>query len=251
MGTDALEVWEDVIDGWLAGEERLDDELRAWQSSYAGRGRGAVDTTALPELYHGNIYGQPAAAILALNPGQVYPDFQHRGGIFEHELRTFGSYRAWAASWPYLRQPWVSVVGPNRHYRRRLMFLRRWFDQPELPADKMLAFELYPWHSTSVTASMRPNPATVHRFIWEPLVSIGVREVFAFGAPWLPLLEHRLGLPVVDRLGIGGRDYGSTAAGRTVVVFDADGLRVVAAKHNGPAGPPSAAETLLLRDALD
>ena len=75
--------------------------------------------------------------------------------------------------------------------------------------------------------------------------------MFAFGAEWLGLLEHRLHLPVVDRLGRNGRDYGSTVPSRSVVVFeDAHGLLLIAERHAGSAGPPISDETRRLRDAI-
>lgn len=72
--------------------------------------------------------------------------------------------------------------------------------------------------------------------------------VFAFGAPWFPLLEHGLKLAVVDRLGAGGRPYPAGVASRTVAVFQTDdGLTILAERHFGSAGPPSATELQLLK----
>ena len=67
----------------------------------------------------------------------------------------------------------------------------------------MVTFELYPWHSTAVTARMRPDPGVVREFVWQPVRQLGA-PVFAFGKPWFDLLEDGLGLQVVDRLGDGG-----------------------------------------------
>ena len=33
----------------------------------------------------------------------------------------------------------------------------------------MLAVELYPWHSTGLTAAPRPDPGIVREFVWEPI----------------------------------------------------------------------------------
>jgi hypothetical protein len=68
----------------------------------------------------------------------------------------------------------------------------------------MVAFELYLWHITSKTAPMRPDPGIVREFIWQPVRELGA-PVFAFGKSWFDLLEHGLGLQVMDRLGVGGR----------------------------------------------
>lgn len=140
--------------------------------------------------------------------------------------------------------------GLNRHHPNRLKFARRWFVDPTLSHDSMVSFELYPWHSTGLNAALRPHPAVVRRYVWEP-VSAFEAPVLAIGAPWLILLENGLGLSVIDRLGAGGRAYGSHLPTRSTTVFEAPGgARVIAAKHNGPAGPPSEAETSRLRDAL-
>ena len=115
----------------------------------------------------------------------------------------------------------------------------------------MVGFELYPWHSTRVTAKMKPDPAIVRDYVWEPIAELGAPLVFAFGAPWFALLTEQLGLTVVRRLGKDGDDYGSRVASRSVLVLEGpDGITVVAAKQSGSAAPPSAEETQRLRDAV-
>ena len=75
--------------------------------------------------------------------------------------------------------------------------------------------------------------------------------MFAFGADWFPILTDGLRLEVVDRLGAGGRDYGSRVASRAVLVCRAPaGNLVVAEKHTGGAGPPAADEIFRLKTAL-
>jgi hypothetical protein len=116
----------------------------------------------------------------------------------------------------------------------------------------MVAFELFPWHSRGVTAPMQPNPKIVREFIWEPISEFGNVPVFAFGAPWFPLLEHHLGLRVVVRLGASGKGYGSVVSSRSVLVLETPtGGLVIAEKHLGGAGPPSPDETERLRQALE
>jgi hypothetical protein len=68
-------------------------------------------------------------------------------------------------------------------------------------------------------------------------------------APWIALLD-RLGARRALTLGKGGEPYGSTVPSRTVAVYELDGYYLVAEKHAGSAGPPSAAETLVLKNAL-
>lgn len=244
--------WDGVVGAWLDGAPAVPPPLRRWFESYRGRGVGAVDTQALPELWHGSLDARKAAVVfLALNPGRVYPKFQHRDGVFAEEIREqYGSYTDWAASWPYLREPWHSEIGRNRHHQDRLTFARRWFDDPSLPTTAMVSFEMYPWHSKSLKAPLRPDPGIVREYIWRPVAALGV-PVFAFGKDWHPLLEEGLRLPVIDRLGVGGRDYGSAAATRAVTVFEApDDVRVIAVNQASYAVPPSASETTILREAL-
>jgi hypothetical protein len=188
---------------------------------------------------------------LALNPGRAVLGFQGRSGLFADEIRQHGTYSAWAATWPYLRDPWVARKGPNPHHTSRLAFLRTWTGQPTLTADAMVAFELYPWHSTVVTASMRPDPGIVREFVWQPICELGA-PVFAFGKPWVGLLEDGLGLQVVDRLGAGGRPYATEAPSRAVLVFRGeDGPVVIAEWHQGSARPPNPSETRVLREAIE
>ena len=105
---------------------------------------------------------------LGLNPGYAHLDFQSRSAVFADEIRRVGSYAAWAATWPYLRNPWITVKGPNRHHHSRLKFLRRRTGQPRLPLPAMIGFELYPWHSTAATGVMRPHPGIFAQFVLEP-----------------------------------------------------------------------------------
>lgn len=244
------EAWNAAVTGFLADRD-LPPEFQQWASGYSGTGRGSVERDALPEPFLGRLSRQARVVFLALNPGQADLSFQGRDGIFAQEIRRAGSYAAWAASWPYLRDPWVATKGKNRHLSTRLQFVRTWVGDPNLPQDGMVSFELYPWHSTGVTGRMQPDPAVVEEFVWRPVAEIAA-PVFAFGKPWFRVLEQDLGLEVVDRLGPGGRGYGSTVASRSVTVLkNLNGVTVVAEKHMGGAGPPSREETILLRQALD
>jgi hypothetical protein len=247
---EVVRMWNEVIESWRNGEDRLPLRVQRWRSCYRGRGAGEVDLSAIPEPYLGE-WRKASAVVLALNPGQVYPKFQHRGGIFDREIGERGSYEAWAASWAFVRAPWTDDIPAVVHTTSRLAFLRRWFGEPDLPQSGMLAVELYPWHSARVNAALQPDPGIIRDYVWEPISDSGIRHVFAFGAPWFNVLEHGLGMPVLDRLGAGGRAYGSRVLSRAVRVFEAPGgITVIAEKHNGSAGPPAADETLLLRKAL-
>ena len=78
-------------------------------------------------------------------------------------------------------------------------------DDPTATQTDLLIFEAYPWHSTAVTAPMRPPPDVVDAFVWQPIAELPTREVFAFGRPWYDLVSG-LGLPRTHALGAGGRD---------------------------------------------
>jgi len=245
------EVWDEVVDRFLAGDRDLSEDLQVWASAYSGKGDGEVEWDALPEPYLGPLDRKPRAVFLALNPGASSPEMQSETGLLADEIRRMDSYRAWAASWPYLRDIWVKNMGTNLHHTRRLKFMQRWCDQPELSADDMLSFELFPWHSSRLTAPIRPCPRVIREFVFAPIEEMDAPPIFAFGADWFSMLEHHLRLPVRARLGVGGDTYPTQAAGRAVVVFSLpSGATVIAIKQRGYAGPPSAPETVLLKEAL-
>jgi hypothetical protein len=209
-----------------------------------------VTREAFAEPYGGDLRGTPRFVILGLNPGQAALEFQARDGIFANEIRELGSYSAWAASHPYLGETWTRAKGPDRYGWARLKFARGWLEDPDLEARDVLTFELYPWHSTSVTASIVPPPDIVNDFVWQPIADMPVEFVFAFGKPWLRACE-RLGLRESGRWGNGGEDLGSRVASRTVVAFALpSGQSVLVSWQLGYAGPPARDEALRLRQRL-
>ena len=242
-----------VVKGFLDGGG-VPRRLEQWAGSYPGRGKGEVESWALPELFLGPLT-EPRGVFLALNPGEGDRRFHERDGIFADEIhKQYGSYSAWAASWPYLRDPWVAGKGRNRHHRSRLRFLRDWTGKKELLGSAMVSFELYPWHSPRFSAKLRVEDALefVQEYVLHPAKELHA-PVFAFGAPWFDILEKpALGLKKVERLGAGGQPYGSRVESRSVLVLrGTGGLTVIAEKHLGGAGPPSREETILLREAVD
>lgn len=247
-----VEMWDIVVANFLAGGPAVPPELQSWHSSYSGTGRGAVELAAFPEPFLGSLV-QPKAVFLALNPGEAHLDFQGREGTFAKDIHEKGSYSAWAASWPYLRDPWVAEKGKNRHHSSRLQFMRNWFDDLQLPFSAMVGFELYPWHSKGVTGRMCPDKGIVDEFVWGPVAELGA-PVFAFGAPWFPILESIPGLRVVVRLGsgVGETPYKSSVASRSVMVLKSENdVAVIVEKHSGSAVPPTREETVRLREELN
>ena len=245
--------WDGVVEDFLDGGE-VPRQLKSWAESYRGRGDGAVQSWALPEPFLGPLT-KPRGVFLALNPGEADPSFHERDGIFADEiLEKYGSYSAWAASWPYLRDPWVTRKRSNRHHRSRLRFLRDKTEERELPGSAMVSFELYPWHSSRFTGKLRVEGAleAVQKYVLDPVKELRA-PVFAFGALWFRILENPVfGLKVVERLGAGGKSYESRVKSRSVIVLrGGGGLTVIAAKHSGSAGPPSRDDTIRLRDAFN
>ncbi len=98
--------------------------------------------------------------------------------------------------------------------------------------------EMYPWHSKSVTAAMRPSARVLRDFVWAPLAEVAVPLLFAFGAEWA-LMCKQLGLKQEARWGPGGNDLGNPVKSRTVITYrlNAD-QRIVVCWQLGYAGPP-------------
>ncbi len=231
----------------------MPEPLPRWFASYDGDGLGQVRRDGFPEPYIGDLQSQaapPRLVILGLHPGQYYPQFQARDGIFADEIRQAGCYSAWARSGPYLRAPWIDEVGPNLYSRARLAFTCRWLQDSAATYDDMLIFEAYPWHLTTATAPMHPPPNVVDEFVWQPIVELPVHDVFAFGRAWNDLATT-FDLPLVEMLGAGGRDYGSVVASRAVRIYElSPGQRLIVEWHSGSAGPPKESEVAILRQAL-
>jgi hypothetical protein len=164
--------WDQHVGAWLTGDDPMADPLPRWFASFQGHGAGLVTHDGFPEPYAGDLLGRvglPRLVVLGLSPGVYHPRFQARDGIFADEIRQHGSHSAWMATGPYFRPPWTTEIGPNRYYRSRLSFAQRWLDDPTATQTDLLIFEAYPWHSTAVTAPMRPPPDVVDAFVWQPI----------------------------------------------------------------------------------
>lgn len=248
--TRLVQVWDAEILRFLKGEPTPSPGLQPWFKSYSGKGAGAVDLDAFPEPFLGPLMGSPKVAFLALNPGIAYPDFQYRPeGVFVKELEK-ETYTDWAARWRYLDEEKPRVDGGFTFHDQRRTFMRNWFDDASLDRDDMLSFELYPWHSKMLKASLKPEAVTVNEFVLEPIAEAGIRHTFAFGADWIGVLDG-LGLDRIITLGEGGEAYPTSVKSRTFVMYRGQGdTRILVGKHQGSAGPPSASETKILRDEL-
>lgn len=247
------EYWDKVVQDFLVGGG-VPPELTRWFDSYQGKGSGAVQASALPELFLGSL-AKPKAVFLALNPGAAQLDFQGRQGIFAQEIREkyHGSYTAWAESWAYFRDPWVARMGKNRHHEARLRFLRDWYGDSTLPCNAMVSFEFYPWHSAKIDAP--PNVLAaypfIQKYVWKPIAELGV-PVFAFGAPWFAILKCFPELKIIRELGRGGEPYPHQSPSRSIIVLQRPNCKnpLFVAKYQGGAKPPKPEEAIALRNAL-
>lgn len=244
------------MDRWLDGESTVPTELEPWFDAYRGTGRGQVDPEAFPEPFLGDLNSRPAGVVLALNPGEVFSQFQYRDGIFADEIREMGNYSAWAATWPYLREqgPRLPKGRGRKFHNMRWSFLKNWYQDPSLPASRMLAFELYPWHSTGLTAPIlfgSPEArAFIERFIWTPIVDSGAPFVFAVGKDWFPLLRD-LAEEEICTLGRDGEPCGFNEPTRTVLVCRGPNkMLIVGNKIANVASPIPANDVVVLQEEL-
>ena len=258
-----MQLWDEVTVDFLAGRSTtIRERLEGWYRSYTRL--SDVQPEAFCEPYLGDLTRRPKMVLLAYNPGEVMPEFQVRrpegdGRYVTELIDEYGSYSRWAASWPYLREPWRSYmrdVLKRRvdHHLLRLRFMQRWFEDPTLGQSHRVDFEVYPWHSTVFNANaFHPDPTIIRDFVLDPVAELEPEWVFAFGRWWVDTLPT-LGAEVVARLGHGGDTYVGTAkdkAKRTILVaLLHNGVKVVAEGHSGGAGPPGERELPYFRDAI-
>lgn len=258
-----VELWDAVIEQWLAGGPSSPDELAPWLGCYGGRGHHAVVPEALPEPWFGDLARTPAMVFLALNPGQPFlgaetwrdgslmPDLQSRDGVFADEIRAAGSYSSWARHFP----DWATLApSPNTFFTSRLRFAQDWCERPDLVLDDCVNAELYPWHSYRFSAGQfRPGAeatAMIDRYVLAPIAAMGCPNVFAFGAAWAKILPT-LGFEAVFDLSTrAGDTWPGAPKDRVVTVFGRDGLRIVAEYHSGGAGPPKRDAVAPLRERI-
>jgi hypothetical protein len=243
--------WDALTADWLAGGDPMPDPLPRWHASYQGRGAGLVTRDAFAEPYGGDLRGSPRMVVLGLNPGAARLDFQARDGIYAEAIRKSGSLSAWKAFADcYMDEEWSRVYGPNRYGWNMVRFARRWLEDDEILARDLLTLELYPWHSSRITAKMAPPADIIDAFVWQPLAEVDAEFIFAFGKPWLEVCR-RLELPETGRWGRGGIDLGSHVAARSAVTFALpSGQWVVVSWQSGYAGPPGREDALRPRERL-
>jgi hypothetical protein len=237
--------WDEYLANWLAGDRAIPPDLRPWADSYRGKGKGAVDFEHYPDPYVGDLRGlrvEPRVIVLGLNPGVGYDQLQSPEGTWARRIAET-SYSSC-----FLRSPaedpavWTALHGkPSPYWAKIIRFAQRWLDDSAVTVRDVLNFELYPWHSFGLTASIKPPPEVVDRFVWQPVQDAAVNEVFAFGQDYFGVCE-KLGLPLVAAYGFGGEPFPieDGARRRLATYLLPSGQLVVVWKHQGSASPPGA-----------
>lgn len=245
------QLWDIETQGWVQGRRDVSGALRPWFDTYKGTGEGAPTLAAFPEPFLGDVFSAPKAVFLALNPGPVYEEFQYAGGLFVQELER-ERYTSWAARWRYLDEEKPRVEGGLKFHRKRLNFLRRWYGDPSLGGDSMLAFELYPWHSQKLNAPFRWSGEArrlVRQYVWEPIAASGAEYIFGVGADFAREFES-LGTQILGVLGDGGESAPFTKRRRVTVARPTPGVIALGMNNFNQPAPPNEADTAILKEAL-
>lgn len=254
--TELADFWDDYIHAWVCGESEFQQwqslqhpsligDLVTWQNSYRGSGKGALDLACFPDPYMGDLRGlisEPRLIVLGLNPGVGYSQLQGRDGLWSHRIRTSSYSRCVDRSPPADPCGWLEHHQKESPYWRKMLnFGSRWCGD-DFTYQDLLNFELYPWHSSSLTAGLHCPGDIIARYVLAPISDFGCQHVFAFGKSW----EHvsmNIGLKVIDRYGDGAKPFpGPDCPGWTVVLFASSVMSamIVVSWQKGYAGPPGA-----------
>ena len=247
-----VDLWNSAHTAWVS-DEPLPAELDRWRACYSATGKSAVDELAMPEPWVGDLDSNPVAVTMGIHPGGADPAFQHRGGAWPNTIEDQhgGSYSKWAATGPYFGDVWESAHGVNTHAANRLRFLSAWTGVDMAPS-QVVDIPVYPWHAADWTSSaLRLRPDVLREFVLEPIASAGATWAFGFGKDWWDLIEA-LDLPILDRLGDGGRAYPTQVDHRRWLVAEGpDGLRIAAMRMDSMPIPPKQEEIEDLRRELE
>ena len=247
-----VELWNSAHAAW-ASDEPLPPDVDRWRACYSGKAKSAVDRLAMPEPWVGDLDSKPVAVTMGIHPGGADPAFQHRGAAWPNTIDDHhaGSYAAWAATGPYFSDVWESKHGVDAQAGHRLRFLSAWTGT-DLTPSQVVDFSAYPWHADDwKSAALDLDPAIFREHVLEPIASTGATWAFGFGKDWWDLIEA-LDLPILDRLGDGGRPYPTQVDHRRWLVAEGpDGLRIAVMRMDSMPVPPTKAETEELRRVLE
>ena len=246
------DLWNSAHSAW-ADDQPGPAALDRWRACYSGTGTGAIDELAMPEPWVGDLTCEPEVVTMGIHPGKADPAFQYRGGAFPNAIHDQhgGSYSEWASLGPYFGSLWKSAHGANAHAGHRLRFLSAWTGV-DLTPSQVVDFPVFPWHVADWKSSaFRADPDVLREFVLEPIASTGAKWAFGFGKDWWDLIEA-LDLPILDRLGDGGRPFLTHVDHRRWLVAEGpDGLRIAAMRLESMPTPPNLEETRDLRRLLE
>ena len=249
--------WDRVLAEWSGESYVFPPDLERWRQTYAGKGAGAVDLTCFPDAYVGDLRGVrhdvPRLVVLGLNPGIGQVALQGVHGAWTAAIKAEGySYCTQRA--PFGNADWLAVNGkPSTYWQRLVNFARRWVDDDAMDVDELLNIELYPFHSSKLTAKITPPPDVLHRYVWEPLDEMPGVDVFAFGAPWRDACES-MGMPLIASYGGDGAEplADATRGEWRVRVYESPvGSPVIVSWQRGSANPPGVRNLDELRRVVD
>ena len=250
--TDLADLWNAAHTAWAA-DQPLSPELDRWRRCYTGSGKNAIDQFAMPEPWIGDLDRKPTVVMMGIHPGVADPAFHHRGAAWANtiEHQHAGSYSSWAATSPYFGDGWESAHGSNSTAAHRLQFLSDWTGVDLTPA-QVLDVPVFPWRTADWKSNaFQLEPDILRDFVLEPIASTGATWAFGFGKDWWELVEA-LDLPILDRLGDGGRPYATQVDHRRWLVAEGpDGLRIAAMRMDTTPTPPGRDETRELRKVLE
>jgi len=187
------------------------------------------------------MYHEPRLVTLGLNPGVAYDEILSRCGIWTKRIAEQGYSYCFTRSPPTDPVVWRELHGTtSRYWDRLIKFAQRWLSDPNADVQDILNFELYPWHSKSLTAGIETPAYLVERYIFEPIAEIDVSEVFAFGAPWFKVAGNLMQTRSVRQKMAPSKVLGdSDSAYWTMGLYELPSQQtLVVSSQSGSAGPP-------------
>jgi len=201
---DAADFWDQVLQLWISGEEHRVAGLPAWFASYKGTGAGKLDLSTYPDPYVGDLRGgthKIRLVTLGLNPGTGYAELQGPEGVWTNRIAELGYSHCFQRSPAEDPETWIALHGkPSLYWKNLITFGRRWLQDDSISVHNILNLELYPWHSTKLTAAITPPPDAIAEYVWGPVQEVDTEVVFAFGKPWFDACDT-LKLPKIRSWG--------------------------------------------------
>jgi hypothetical protein len=233
--------WDEVLEGWSGNATMSDlpEPLRIWRGSY----KGEIDLGGYPEGFVGDLRGEtrePRLVVLGLNPGIAYPELQGPNGDWTRAIRRLSYSRTLQERVPLNNAAWTKHHGRDSRYWINLVrFTQKWLRDSQAGLVDMLNFEMFPFHSKSLTHCIKPPCDIIEAFVWSPLREMATDIAFAFGRDWVIVCDELLGQPMAS-YGSSGRYLNDATRGDWQVrVYRLQHMRVVVSWQKGYAGPPS------------